>query len=110
MVLPDSTVIVHGSLALGDYQSGKSDVDLLVLSEAPTDGLVEAVEVEWNREPTNLDLRVVGYRDAAFPTPGPRMRLYVGVHDAKWEIIEGEAIEPDLVIEFSLVGSLGLRS
>jgi predicted nucleotidyltransferase len=105
-VLPDSAVIVHGSLGLGDYQAGKSDVDLLVLSDAPTDSLVEAVESEWNREPTNLDVRVVGYRDAASPTPCPRMRLYVGVHDGRWEI-ERDAIEPDLVIEFSLCRQLG---
>ena len=32
--LPDATVIVSGSLALGDYQPGESDVDLLVLSDA----------------------------------------------------------------------------
>ena len=43
-VLPDATVVVTGSLALGDYRPGKSDVDLLVLSDAPTDGLVEAVK------------------------------------------------------------------
>ena len=58
-VLPDATVILTGSLALGDYQSGKSDVDLLVLSDAPTDGLVEAVEQAWSQEPGEFDLRVV---------------------------------------------------
>ena len=54
--LPDSTIIVHGSLALGDYTSGKSDLDLLVLSAAATDQLVEAVQAEWKHQPTNLDL------------------------------------------------------
>jgi predicted nucleotidyltransferase len=29
-LLPDATVIVHGSLALGDFQPGRSDIDLLV--------------------------------------------------------------------------------
>jgi predicted nucleotidyltransferase len=64
-VLPDATVIVTGSLALGDYQPGKSDVDLLVLSDAPTDGLVEAVEQAWGQAPGEFDLRVVRYAAAA---------------------------------------------
>jgi hypothetical protein len=61
-VLPDGTVIVTGSLALGDYQPGKSDVDLLVLTDAPTDGLVEAVEQAWSQEPGEFDLRACGTR------------------------------------------------
>jgi hypothetical protein len=72
-VLPDATVIVHGSLALGDFQPGKSDVDLLVLSDAPADGLAEAVERGWKQQPGNFNLRVVRYAVAAAPTRRPRM-------------------------------------
>lgn len=104
--LPDSTIIVHGSFALGDYLPGKSDLDLLVLSDAPTDGLVEAVQAEWKHNPTNLDLRVVAYDVAATPTRTPRMRLYVGVHDGQWEV-EQDIEEPDLVVEFSVCRQLG---
>jgi predicted nucleotidyltransferase len=43
-------MIVSGSLALGDYQLGESDVDLLVLSDRPSDGLVEAVEQARSEE------------------------------------------------------------
>lgn len=104
--LPDSTTIVHGSLALGDYLPGKSDLDLLVLSDAPTDGLTEAVQAEWKHHPTNLDLRVVTYDVAAAPTRTPRMRLYIGVHDGQWQV-EREIDEPDLVVEFSVCRQLG---
>jgi hypothetical protein len=79
-VLPDATVIVHGSLALGDYVPGKSDVDLLVLSDAPADALVVAAERAWKQEPGNFDLRVVRYAVAAAPTRTPRMALGVGAH------------------------------
>jgi hypothetical protein len=104
--LPDSTFIVHGSLALGDYIPGKSDLDVLVLSDAPTDGLVEAVQAEWKHHPTNLDLRVVAYDVAATPTRTPRMHLYVGVHNGQWEV-ERDIDEPDLVVEFSVCRQLG---
>jgi predicted nucleotidyltransferase len=104
--LPDSTVLVHGSLALGDYTAGKSDLDILVLSDTATDGFVDAVRAEWNDHPTNLDLRVVAYDVAAAPTRRPRMRLYVGVHNGRWEV-ECEIDEPDLVVEFSVCRQLG---
>ena len=104
--LPDSTIIVHGSLAVGEYIPGKSDLDILVLSDAPTDGLVEAIQADWEHHPTNLDLRVVTYNVAATPTPIPRMHLYVGVHNGQWEI-ERDVDEPDLVVEFSVCRQLG---
>ena len=104
--LPESTIIVHGSVALGDYVPGKSDLDLVVLSDAPTDGLVEAVQAEWKLDPTNLDLRVVAYDVAATPTRTPRMRLYIGVHDGEWEV-ERDIDEADLVVEFSMCRQLG---
>src|SRR5262245_20004633 len=74
-MLPDAAVMVTGSLALGDYQPGESDVDLLVLSDAPTDGLVSAVELAWSQEPGEFDLRVVRYAVAAEPTRRPRLEL-----------------------------------
>jgi Nucleotidyltransferase domain len=64
---------VHGSLALGAYQPGKSDVDLLVLSDAPTEGLVGAVEPAWSEEQEEqgeFDLRVVRYAAAASQVAG----------------------------------------
>jgi len=106
-VLPDATVIVHGSLALGDFRPGSSDVDLLVISDKPTDGVVAAVEREWKEDPTNLDLRVVSYAVAAKPTRAPHMALYVSLTAEDGLYVECERDEPDLVIEFSVCRQLG---
>jgi GNAT superfamily N-acetyltransferase len=104
--LPDATLIVHGSRALGDYRPDKSDVDLLVLSDAPTDGLVESLQDAWSDEPGDFDLRVVRYSVAAAPTRTPRLTLGIGMHGGELEI-ERDASEPDLLIEFSVCRQLG---
>jgi hypothetical protein len=106
-LLPDATVIVHGSLALGDFRPGQSDVDLLVLSDAPLDDLVEAVERAWGPEPTHLDLRVVTYAVAAAPTPAPRMALYISITQEGGVQVEQDKDEPDMVIELSVCRQLG---
>jgi len=105
-VLPDATVIVTGSLALGDYQPGKSDVDLLVLSDAPTDGLVEAVEQAWSQEPGEFDLRVVPYAVAARPRRRPHLALGISDYGDRFEV-ERDTEEADLVVEFSVCRQLG---
>lgn len=104
--LPDATLIVHGSLALGGYRPDKSDVDLLVLSDAPTDGLVERVQAAWSDEPGDFDLRVVRYSAAAAPTRMPRLTLGIGKHGGRLEI-ERDVSEADLLIEFSVCRQLG---
>ena len=105
--LPDATVILHGSLALGDFHPGRSDVDLLVISDAPTSGVVEEVRREWERQPTNLDVRIVTYESAARPTRAPRMALYISLTERQGLYIERDRDEPDLVIEFSVCRQLG---
>jgi len=105
--LPDATVILHGSLALGDFRPGRSDVDLLVISDAPTGGVVEAVEQEWKQQPTNLDVRIVTYEAAARPARAPRMVLYISLTEEQGLYIERDRDEPDLVIEFSVCRQLG---
>jgi predicted nucleotidyltransferase len=105
-VLPDATVIVTGSLALGNYQPGKSDVDLLVLSDAPIDGLVEAVEQAWRQEPGEFDLRVVRYAVAARPRRRPHLALGISDYGDRFEV-ERDIEEADLVVEFSVCRQLG---
>jgi hypothetical protein len=105
-VLPDATVIVTGSLALGDYQPGKSDVDLLVLSDAPTDGLVEAVEQAWGQAPGEFDLRVVRYAAAARPRRRPHLALGISDYGDRFEV-KRDTEEADLVVEFSVCRQLG---
>jgi hypothetical protein len=105
-VLPDATVIVTGSLALGDYRPGESDVDLLVLSDERTDGLVEAIEQAWSEEPGEFDLRVVRYAVAARPTRTPQLAIGISDFGAGIEVVRDTA-EPDLVVEFSMCLQLG---
>jgi hypothetical protein len=106
-VLPDATVIVSGSLALGDFKPGRSDVDLLVLSDAPTDGLVEALEQAWSEEPGEFDLRVVRYAVAAQPTRRPHLTLGVSNYGDDRIEVERDTDEPDLVVWFSVCRQLG---
>ena len=105
-VLADATVIATGSLALGDYRPGESDVDLLVLSDEPTEGLVEAVEQAWREEPGEFDLRVVRYAVAARPTRRPRLALGISDYGDGIEVVRDRE-EADLVVEFSLCRQLG---
>jgi hypothetical protein len=105
--LADAAIIVHGSLALGDFSEEESDIDLLVLSDASTHGLVEALEAEWSRNPVKFDLRVVSYSAAARPTRTPRMRLYVAWHGTDGLEVKEDTEEPDLVVDFSVCRQLG---
>jgi predicted nucleotidyltransferase len=105
--LPDAKVIVHGSLALGGYQPGKSDVDLLVLSDAPTEGLVGAVEEAWSEEPGEFDLRVVPYATAAQPSRRPQLTLGISNYGDDRIEVERDTEEPDLVVWFSVCRQLG---
>lgn len=105
--LPDANVIVHGSLALGGYQPGKSDVDLLVLSDAPTEGLVGAVEEAWSEEQGEFDLRVVRYAEAAQPSRRPHLTLGISNYGDDRIEVERDTEEPDLVVWFSVCRQLG---
>jgi GNAT superfamily N-acetyltransferase len=105
-LLPDATVIVSGSLALGDYQPGESDVDLLVLSDGATDGLVEAVEHAWSEERGEFDVRVVRYAVAARPTRRPQLALGVSAY-ADGIKVTRDTEGADLVVWFSVCRQLG---
>jgi hypothetical protein len=105
-VLPDATVIVTGSLALGDYRRGESDVDLLVVSDAAIDGLVDAVERAWAGDTEEFDLRVVRYAVAARPTRRPHLALGISAYADGLEVTQN-AEDEDLVVWFSLCRQLG---
>jgi hypothetical protein len=105
-VLPDATVIVTESLALGGYQPGESDADLLVLSDAATDRLVEAVRQAWSQERGEFDVRVVRYAVAARPTRRPQLALGISAYADGIEVTR-DTEEPDLVVWFSVLRQLG---
>ena len=106
-----AAVILHGSLTLGDYLPGRSDVDLLAvvddpLDDARLDALTGAVAAA--PPPARVDLRVVTRRVAASPTPAPPMEAYL-------ELVPGSGVqverrhpgERDLVVELSVCRAHG---
>lgn len=105
--LTEATVILHGSLTLGDFVAGRSDVDLLVIARQPptpveADELVAAVSCA----PGRVDLRVITYATASGPTPEPRLELAVGLHGDAPEI--GRRVnDRDLVVELSVCRAHG---
>ncbi len=101
--------ILHGSLTLGDYTSGRSDIDLLVVVEQPLADdeisvLWEAIDSLGRNTPSRVDLRVVTREVAASPTPAPAMEAYIALQPGQAAAIETRVPgEPDLVVEFSMV-------
>jgi hypothetical protein len=106
-------VILHGSLVLGDFRPGRSDVDVLVVVERPLrDGEIEALRERVDglrtQQPGGIDVRVVTRAVAAAPTPAPALELYLGLHgDGTAEVETRVAGERDLVAEFSIVRATG---
>jgi hypothetical protein len=101
------SVILHGSLTLGDYVRGRSDVDLLAIVERPLrdeerERLARVVaEQPVTRAP--LDLRVVTAAAAARPTEAPPMELYLRHEPPSAPAVERRSPgEPDLVVELSV--------
>lgn len=104
-----AAVVLDGSLTLGDYVPGRSDVDLLVVVELPPSdaqaaALTEAVT--GGEAPARVDLRVVTRAVAAAPTPLPPMELYVGLHRGI-EVAARHPGERDLVVELSVCRAHG---
>jgi predicted nucleotidyltransferase len=67
-----ASVILHGSLVLDDYVSGRSDIDLLVIVDRPldaatTDEFTRALVAEQPEAPARVDARVVTREVAARP-------------------------------------------
>jgi len=103
-----ASVIVHGSLVLGDYTPRCSDIDLLgvvhrPLLDAEIESLTRAVAAEQRDAPSRVDLRIVTRAAAATPSPTPPMELYVRLGEgAPPEVEIRHPGEPDLVVEFSI--------
>jgi hypothetical protein len=114
-VLGDRVVAVflHGSLTLGDFRPGRSDVDLLVvvepsLADEEVGVLRAAVEPLAAEAPGRVDLRVVTRRVAASPSPAPALELYLALRPDGPAAVETRlAGEPDLVVELSVVRAHG---
>jgi hypothetical protein len=102
-------VILHGSLILGDYVPGRSDVDLLVvvhdpLSDARLAALVEAMASRRAEAPGPVDLRLVTRQVAASPTPAPPLEAYLRLTPGSGVRLEERRHpgERDLAVELSV--------
>jgi hypothetical protein len=107
------SVILHGSLALGDYIPGRSDIDLLAIVDRPlgrtrAQALTRGLIVEQTGARGRVDFRVATAAVAARPSAAPPMELYVGLEPrAEPEIISRHPGEPDLAVELSLCRERG---
>lgn len=97
----DGTVILHGSLALGGYRPGRSDIDLLLV----TPRALSHSQVSALRELDGpLDLHVIAASVAAHPTPAPPVELYAG----HGEFTIGVPSDPDVIAELSVARAHGI--
>lgn len=108
-------VVLHGSLALGDYRPGRSDIDLLAVVARPladdeVAALTDAIASEAAEAPARVDLRVVTRAVAASPTPAPPMEVAIEIRpgkDTPFHVERDHFGERDLVVEFSMCRAIG---
>ena len=106
------SVILHGSLTLGDFTPGRSDIDLLVIVERPLGdvqlaALRHAVDAVRNDAPCRVDLRVVTRASAGSATRAPAMEAALTLRPGKALDVETRIAEPDLAPEFSIARAHG---
>jgi hypothetical protein len=100
-------VILHGSLTLGGYVAGRSNIDLLVIVARPlTDAQVAALADL--QAPTRVDLRVVTRQVAAEPTRLPALEAGISFPCDREPRTERRTIERDLVVELSVCRAHGV--
>lgn len=110
-----AAVILHGSLTLGDYLPGRSDVDLLVvvdepLTDAQLDALTGVAAAHRAQAPGRVDLRVVTRQVAGAPTPAPPMEAHIEITPGSGSDLHVERRHPgerDLVVELSICHAHG---
>ncbi|WP_280215719.1 aminoglycoside adenylyltransferase domain-containing protein [Nocardia cyriacigeorgica] len=117
-IVGDATrsVILHGSLATGEFRPQRSDIDLLMVSDTElTDDMRAALERsvrEADIGPAGgIDLHVVLTEAAAAPTRTPPAQLHVGRYDGSSlgvEVQEAVPQDPDLPAELSMVRQNGI--
>jgi predicted nucleotidyltransferase len=110
------SIVLHGSLATGDFIPAASDIDLLVVVGQPLPHsvaaeLIETVVALAQRRWVRLDFRVVTAATARTPDRRPQMELYIGLHPTVPGGVETErepVAEPDLLFEFSICRQHGI--
>ncbi|MFF5228848.1 aminoglycoside adenylyltransferase domain-containing protein [Dactylosporangium sp. NPDC000521] len=107
------SVMLHGSLAAGGFQPGRSDIDLLVvvedqLTEAEADAVVRVVGRAGLSGAGGIDLHMVTAAVAAAPGREPALELHVGRYGQEaLEVERRVAAYPDLLAELSMARAGG---
>jgi hypothetical protein len=106
------SVILHGSLTLGDFTPGRSDIDLLLivanaLSDDELAALRDGVTAVGDAAPACVDLRVVTRQTAAAPAPRPVMEAAFRLRPRRTNDVETRMAEPDVVPELSIARAHG---
>ena len=111
--VPVRSVILHGSLATGDFVPGVSDIDLLIVVDEPLhrtecDALVAVVRAADPAPAGGIDLHVVLSSVAAAPGREPAVELLVGRHAGEdLEVGTAVAADADLPAELSMARAGG---
>jgi predicted nucleotidyltransferase len=107
------SALLHGSLTMGDFIPGRSDIDLFLvvarrLEDHELSALTDRVRALSAETPRRVDLRVVTREVAAKPVPAPPMEAgYALLPASPLEVETRVSGEPDLVVELSVVRAHG---
>lgn len=105
--------VLHGSLALGDFAPGRSDIDLLLitgpsgLSREERESTVHAVADAEMAAAWAIDLIAVTSTTAGAPSLAPLSELQVARYPDEIQVEERRSAEEDLVVELSMARATG---
>ena len=108
-------VYVHGSMALGGFDPGRSDVDVLVVTSGPMtpqrrSAAAYAVSEDVLPCPAQgLELSIVTHAVALHPSSRPDFELHITTAPRDSKVIDGHgrAGDPDLVLHFAVCRAAG---
>lgn len=108
------SVVVHGSIGFGDYVTGRSDLDMLIVGEIPADGVLEAAEsitaVPAVASTPGLECSLVSREDIASLEPLRPFRLHVNLHSAGHRVVPGDGHDgdQDLTLHYAVARTSGI--
>lgn len=105
--------VLHGSLTLGDFEPGRSDIDLMLvtgpdgLSATDRDHIVDAVGNARVGAAKAVDLIVVTSTASGRPSRAPASELEVARYSDGIHVESAKAANEDLVVELSMARTSG---
>ncbi|WP_327004064.1 nucleotidyltransferase domain-containing protein [Dactylosporangium sp. NBC_01737] len=100
-------LILHGSLATGDFLPGRSDIDLLVvvgtdLASDRAGALERLVRGADLGDAAGIDLHVVTASAVAAPQRTPPLELHIGRYPSGVEVTDAVDADADLLVELAM--------